>query len=182
MNAFRSCKTAIALACTLVSISQASFAADSASVEFGSGENTKMVRVGAQWKWEKAWWPSNGRHIGGYWDATLAQWRGNRYQNMPGSTQSITAIGLTPVFRFQNDSLLGFYAEAGIGVHLLSELYDNNDRQLSTKFQFGDHIAVGYVFKNSADVRLKVQHFSNGSIKKPNDGVNFAVIRLSFAF
>ena len=182
MNVLRTSTTALAVGCILVALSPASAAADSFSVEFGAGDKTKMVRLGAQWKWDSVWWRSNGTHIGGYWDLTVAHWRGNRFRNIPGNTQNITAIGMTPVFRFQNDSLKGFYAEAGIGAHLLSELYDNNDKQLSTRFQFGDHIGVGYVFANNADLSLKIQHFSNGSIKKPNDGVNFAAVRVSFPF
>jgi lipid A 3-O-deacylase len=182
MNVLRRGTAALAVGCILAALSPASVAADSLSVEFGAGDKTKMVRVGAQWKWDRTWWHSNGTHIGGYWDLTVAQWRGNRFRNIPGSTQNISAVGITPVFRLQNDSLKGLYAEAGIGAHLLSELYDNNDKQLSTRFQFGDHVGVGYVFSNNADLSLKIQHFSNGSIKKPNDGVNFAVVRLSFPF
>jgi len=63
---------------------------------------------------------------------------------------------------------------------LLSELYDNNDRKLSTAFQFGDHVGIGYVFQNNLDLGLKVQHFSNGSIKQPNQGINFGVVRVSY--
>src|SRR5690606_16134424 len=101
-----------ALATTLLLCSTPIAAAfDSASIEFGSGQHTKMVRLGMQWKWERQWWRSNGTHIGGYWDATLSQWRGNRFRNVPGATQNITAIGLTPVFRFQKDSGKGLYAE-----------------------------------------------------------------------
>lgn len=182
MNAIRASTTALVIGSLLTTLSPASLAADSISVEFGTGDKTKMVRLGAQWKWNSMWWNTNGTHIGGYWDLTAAHWRGNRFQNIPGNTQNITAVGITPVFRFQNNSLKGFYAEAGIGAHLLSELYDNNNKQLSTRFQFGDHIGIGYVFANNADVSLKIQHFSNGSIKKPNDGVNFAVVRVSYPF
>lgn len=158
------------------------YAQDSVSFEAGSGTRTKMVRLGTQWKWDKQWWQSNGTHIGGYWDLTLAQWRGNRFRNIPGNTQHITALGLTPVFRLQKDSLKGMYGEFGIGVHYLNDLYDNDGHQLSTRFQFGDHIGVGYVFANNLDLSLKIQHFSNGSIRKPNDGVDFAVIRVSYPF
>lgn len=171
-----------AVAALLTCITSASQAVDSVSLEFATGDNTKMARVGAQWKWDNQWWKSNGTHIGGYWDATLAQWRGNRFQNIPGNTQDITAIGITPVFRFQNDSQKGFYAEAAIGVHLLSELYDNGGRKLSTRFQFGDHLGFGYVFQNNLDLGLKIQHFSNGGIKKPNSGVDFAVVRIKYQF
>ena len=182
MTKRRTSTTALVLGYMLAALSPASHAVDSMSLEFGTGDQTKMVRLGAQWKWDKQWWRSNGTHIGGYWDLTLAQWRGDRFRNIPGNTQNITAIGITPVFRLQNDTMIGFYAEAGIGAHLLSELYNNDDKQLSTSFQFGDHIGIGFVFQNSADISLKIQHFSNGSIKKPNDGVNFAVFRVSYPF
>lgn len=182
MNVLRTGTAALAIGCLLAILSTPGMAADSASVEFGSGDKTKMVRLGAQWKWNSMWWRSNGTHISGYWDFTLAQWRGNRFQNIPGNTQHITSVGITPVFRWQKDSRRGFYLEAGIGAHLLSELYDNNDKQLSTNFQFGDHIGMGYVFANDADISLKIQHFSNASIKKPNDGVNFAVVRVTYPF
>lgn len=166
----------------LLCAAPAAFAFDSISFEAGGGEDVKMVRLGMQWKWERQWWRSNGTHVGGYWDASIAQWRGDRFRNIPGATQNITAIGITPVFRFQKDSGKGLYAEAGIGLNLLSDLYDNSGRQLSTRFEFGDHIAVGYVFNNNLDLKLKIQHFSNGSIKKPNDGVNFAILSASYPF
>lgn len=172
-------KTLVAIG-TLVVTHSSSYALDSVSIELGAGDHTKMMRIGTQWQWNKRWWQSNGTHIGGYWDLTLARWHGDRFKLVPGATQNLTAIGITPVFRFQSDSLKGFYGEAGIGAHLLSELYDNNGHQLSTAFQFGDHLGIGYVFQNKLDLGLKILHFSNGSIKKPNDGVNFMAIRLSY--
>lgn len=159
-----------------------SFAVDSTSVEFATGNKTQMARVGAQWNWANTWFQSNGTHLGGYWDLTAAQWRQNRFQNIPGNTKDIYDIGITPVFRFQSDSKLGFYGEAGIGAHYLTDLYDNNGRRFSTKFEFGDHIGVGYVFANKWELGLKVQHFSNGGIKQPNSGANFAVIKASYRF
>jgi lipid A 3-O-deacylase len=166
----------------LFGVHSVSHAADSTSFEFATGNKTQMARVGMQWKWENRWWQSNGTHIGGYWDLSLAQWRGTRAQGIPGNIQNITSFGITPVFRFQNDTLKGFYAEAGVGAHYLSDLYDNNDRKLSTRFEFGDHLGVGYVFRNNVDLGLKVQHFSNGGIKHPNNGVNFALVRLGYPF
>jgi lipid A 3-O-deacylase len=182
MNLRRFLGKLICCAITLIGLCSASHAANSASLEFGTGDRTKLVRVGVQWPWERQWWKSNGTHIGGYWDLTLAQWRCTRLQNQAGKPCSITAIGITPVFRLQKDSLTGIYGEAGIGLRHLFELYSNNDRQLSTNFQFGSHLGVGYVFENNLDLGMKIQHFSNGSIKKPNDGVNFLVVRMSYPF
>lgn len=154
----------------------------SASFEVAGGEKVRMVRVGIQGELPYRFLEGNGKHLGTYWDANLAYWRGSMHEGVPGRRQHITDIGFTPVLRYQNDSGRGWYAEGGIGVHLLSQLYDNNDKQLSTAFQFGDHIGTGYVFANGWDLGVKIQHFSNGSIKKPNDGVNFLVVKLARPF
>lgn len=154
---------------------------DGASFEYGSGTKTRMVRVGLQKDWETRFFESNGTHVGTYWDLTFAHWRGNQYRNIPGATQHLNDIGLTPVLRFQKDSKQGLYGEFGIGWHLLSELYDNNDFKLSTHFQFGDHVGIGYV-AGKWDLSAKVQHFSNGGYKKPNTGVNFIVLKAAYRF
>lgn len=156
--------------------------ADSASLEFGGGAKVQMVRVALQSQWERQWFKSNGSHLSGYWDLSLAQWRGNAYRNVPGEHQDITNVGFTPVLRWQADSRKGWYAEAGIGLNLLSKRYDNDDNRLSTHFQFGDHIGTGYVFGNLWDVGVKIQHFSNGGYKKPNSGVNFLVLKAARPF
>ena len=155
-------------------------AVDSTSFEAGSGNKTKMVRVGLQWHWDQQWWRSNGSHIGAYWEVNFAHWRAEQYQDIPDTRLRLNSIGITPVLRLQNDSLKGLYAEIGIGAHLLSAHYDNNGRQLSTRFQFGDHLGIGYVFQNQVELGLKAQHFSNAGIKKPNDGVNFLFIGVRY--
>ncbi|HEV7855409.1 MAG TPA: acyloxyacyl hydrolase [Herminiimonas sp.] len=160
----------------------ACFAVDGVSAEVGFGAKVGMARAGLQWDWDKQWFQSNGTYVGGYWDATLEQWQGTRYQGRSGANQNITTIGITPVFRYQNTSRKGFYAEAGVGIHLQSALYDNDGKQESTAFLFGDHLGVGYVFSNKMDLGLKLQHFSNGGIKEPNDGVNFVVLGLRYHF
>ena len=155
---------------------------DGMSLEAAGGPDVRMVRLGAQADWSKRWFEGNGRHLTGYWDLSLAQWRGSAYRGVRGDHQNITSIGFTPVFRYQADDHRGWYAEGGVGANVLSHVYDNGDKQLSTAFQFGDHVGVGYVFANQWDLGLKFQHFSNASIKKPNDGVNFMVVKLGRAF
>ena len=86
----------------------ADLGADSAAVEFGIGSKVQMFRVSAQKNWERSWFESNGTHLSGYWDANLAQWRGNAFQNVPGQHQNITVVNLTPVFRFERSDKLGF--------------------------------------------------------------------------
>jgi lipid A 3-O-deacylase len=185
MSSTKNIWKSVAAAAALM-VTQAGFAADtlvdSASFEFGTGSKVKMVRFGAQADWSKRWFESNGTHLSGYWDASLAQWRGTAYRNQPGQNQNITNVGFTPVLRFQRDDKKGWYVEGGIGLNLLSDLYDNDDNRLSTRFQFGDHIGAGYVFDNKWEIGAKIQHFSNGGYKKPNSGVNFLQVKASYHF
>ncbi|MBI3283500.1 MAG: acyloxyacyl hydrolase [Burkholderiales bacterium] len=175
-------KRAVISAAAILFLQGSAYAVDSASLEFATGNKTKMLRGGAQWNWDKQWFASNGSHLGGYWDATLAYWHGSAYQGIRDNSQNLVDVGLTPVFRLRNDSRKGLYAEAGIGLHMLSEIYDNNGRRFSTNFQFGDHIGAGYVLANGWDFSFKYQHYSNGGIRHPNPGINYAVLKATYMF
>jgi hypothetical protein len=175
------------LAATMAALtmSHAAFAADaldSASLEAGAGDHVQMVRFAVQKDWNVNWFQSNGRHLGGYWDANIAYWRGTAYQNNHDQNQYLWVVGITPVFRYQNDNKLGLYGEAGIGPSLFSRLYRNAGNRLSTAFEFADHIGVGYVLDNKWDVSARLQHYSNGGIKHPNSGVNWVVLRVARPF
>lgn len=150
------------------------------SVEAGRGDGTDMARVGVQWDWNRKWFPGQQWHLGGYWDLALGQWHRS---SPPGFNEDITEIGLTPVFRLQQNDGRGVYFEGAIGFHLLSRT-SLGDKRFSTKFQFGDHLGVGFRFgaKGEFDLGYRFQHLSNGSIKKPNNGIDFHQIRLQYRF
>lgn len=154
---------------------------DSISLEYGANSDQQLARVALQSDWKRRWRAKNGRHIGGYWDTNVAAWRLKAYENIPGQHKTIGVIGLTPVVRYQNDSGLGWYVEAGVGVTLLSTLYKNRDKEMSTAFQFADHVGVGYLTPRW-DIGLKLQHYSNASIKSPNAGANWLVLRAAYKF
>ena len=155
---------------------------DSVSVEVGGGRSVQKIRFGVQHDMNKRYFDSNGTHIGAYWDFSISQWRGNAYHNVQGQRQNLTVIGATPTFRFQRNDGTGFFGEIGIGYHLFSELYDNSDNRLSTAFQFGDHLGVGYAFPNRVEACFKLQHYSNASIKRLNSGANFLMFKVAAPF
>ena len=159
-------------------ISGEALAVDGVAVEAGSGEGTTMVRIAVQWDWDKRWLKGETWHLGGYWDLGLGRWWRDA---LPGQNDEITEIGLTPVFRFQQNDLKGAYVEGAVGFHLLSETRIG-DKSFSTSFQFGDQIGIGYRFgvKGAWDVAYHFQHLSNGGIKNPNNGINFNQIRLQY--
>ena len=160
-----------------------SFAVDSVSVEAGNGMGTDMMRAGVQWDWKKRWFDSGGWHLGGYWDASIGEWRGHA---QIGDNQKITDLGLTPVFRYERSRIWGIspYVEGAVGFHLISRTYINADRKFSTAYQFGDHVGAGFRFgqRLQYDLTYRYQHLSNGSIKEPNQGINFNQIRFAYHF
>jgi hypothetical protein len=173
---------AILLLALLGAASGASHAFDTFSAEYAHGNQTKSIRLGAQADWGVQWLRSQGAHVRGYWDVSLAQWHGSRFRDQPGRSQDVTLVGITPVLRWQANNGTGLYLEAGVGAHLLSDEYDNNRRQLSGHLQFGSHLGAGYLFGNGLDLGLNFRHFSNASIREPNDGVNFLGFRVAYAF
>jgi len=155
---------------------------DSVSTDFAAGTATQMVRIGVQSDWNKRWFESNGTHLSGYWDLSFGDWHGTRYKGVKGDNQNLTDIGLDPTFRFENDDKKGLYYEGAIGVHRLSKFYNNDGHRLSTLFEFGDHVGVGYVFRNHWEIGARIEHFSNGGYSEPNSGVNFFDVRASYHF
>ena len=168
----------------LMAVPSAAFAVDSISVEDGNGNATDMVRAGVQWDWQKRWFDNGDWHLGGFWDASIGEWRGHA---AIGGNQKVTDFGLTPVFRYQrNSSVFGIlpYVEGAIGFHLISPTYINSDRKFGSAFEFGDHVGAGFRFgsREQYDLTYRFQHLSNGGIKKPNQGINFNQIRFAYHF
>jgi hypothetical protein len=155
-------------------------AVDGMALEVGNGDGADMGRIAIQWDWNKRFFQGADWHVGTYWDLGLGQWRNNGF---PNRNKDITEIGLTPVFRLQRNGLEGPYAELGLGAHLQSAT-TIGDKTMSTAFQFGSHLGVGYRFgvKRAFDLSYRYQHLSNAGIKKPNDGINFNQIRLQYHF
>src|SRR5574337_47269 len=69
-----------------------------------------------------------------------------------------------------------WFVEGGIGATLFSHTHFA-DRAISTAFQFGDMVGVGYQLTPDLRVGLRLAHFSNADIKRPNPGLN--VLQLS---
>ncbi len=155
-------------------------AVDSIALEAGSGDSTDMARVALQWDMKQRWLGSGDWHLGSYWDLGLGYWQRNA---APGQNDDVAEIGLTPVLRFQQNSLRGLYVEGGLGIHLLSRS-QIGDKRLGTQVQFGSSIGMGVRFgdKGQYELSYRYQHLSNGSVKQPNNGINFNQIRFRHHF
>lgn len=158
-------------------------AVDGVSVEYGNGDAANMARVGALWNWDKQWLTEGDWLVTGFWEASLGSWRG---KSAIGNNQTITDVGVTPVFRLQQKNPVGFapYVEGAIGFHLITPTFIYVNRHFGSSFQFGDHLGVGMRFGDHQqfDLGYRYQHLSNGGIKKPNQGINFNQVRFTYHF
>lgn len=99
----------------------------------------------------------------------------NVWQNSDRHSDNITALTLSPMFRWQlTESATPIYLEAGIGGSYLDQT-SIGDRDLSTHFQFEDRVGVSWQFDPDSKQLLSLyfSHYSNADIEAPNDGVNF---------
>ena len=159
------------------------WAVDGVSIELGNGDQTDTGRVGIIWDWDEQWFTDGDWLVTGFWEASVGTWRG---KSPVGNNQTITDFGITPVFRFQQKNPSGFspYAEAAIGFHLISPDFIYANRKFGSAFQFGDHVGFGVRMgeHRQFDLGYRFQHLSNGSIKKPNQGINLNQVHFAYHF
>ena len=142
-------------------------ALDGVSGEVGTGDRgVSMARLGAHWRQPLRWLPQNVKL---HWELSVARW--------DAEPDAIYDLGVTPVFRYTRAER-GPYLEAAIGAHYLTGMSVHPEAPFSTRFQFGDHIGIGYR-GSRYDVGVRLQHLSNAGIRDPNPGVNFVILRIA---
>ena len=157
------------LAVGLAAFCPAALALQSVSLETGRGtRDVNLWRVGAQWAEHPHWLEQTRWSL--YWDLAVGGWQGD--------AGTVHDVGLTPVFRYAQ-ATRGPYLEGAVGFHLLSDSHITRRLNFSTRFQFGDHVGIGYRFE-TYDLSLRLQHLSNGGIANPNPGINFLVLRVQY--
>jgi hypothetical protein len=140
-------------------------------VEAGRGnDQTSVLRISALDYWRKPQSPAADWRLAGYWELSGAIW--------DNPDESSIDLAVTPVLRIERTRI---YAEAGIGLHLVSHRI-SAARVFSTIYQFGDHVGAGCRFGPGGryDLGLRIQHISNGGVRSPNPGINFLLVRLQY--
>ncbi len=117
-----------------------------------------------------------------YWDLFLSNWHAPALGSGPHDYAQIGAI-YTWRYRFAQGSS-PWFAEGGIGATVMDHVYRTPDRSFSTAFQFTEAIGIGRSFgeHGAHELALRLQHFSNAGIKKPNPGENFLRLRYTYHF
>lgn len=107
-------------------------------------------------------------------ELAVAYWRAAH-----GEPDSMWQLSATPMLRWWPSDI--FFVEAGVGATVLSKTHFA-DRDLSTAFQFGNHIGLGTVIDGRHRIGLRYSHFSNAGIKKPNPGLDLLTLTYTYRF
>lgn len=171
-------RLAILLALAPAAASAAGPAPDAVFLQAGIAEHAHAVSGGLSWDFGEHAILSVPFTVLG--EVSLGRWRSRPDGGAPAD--GFTDFGLTPVLRYRIGQS-GLFVEAGIGVHYIGPRYENGDKRFSTHWNFGDHLAVGGRFGegNRHELALRLQHFSNGGVRKPNPGEDFLQLRYAYS-
>jgi len=149
-------------------------------LQFGVADEVTAATVGAVWNLKV---DSLSQRWGVFLEASVSRWQSRGGQ--PSDSGALTQIALIPTLRYWfGPAGPSWFVEGGIGATVTSSVYRSSDTHFSTKFNFGDHLGLGFAFgpARKDEVALRVEHFSNAGIKEPNPGKNFLQLRYAHRF
>lgn len=134
----------------------------------------ETLRIGVRGNFPGALARSDVGYVSGYFEAAFLYWTLDEETAYGGTVGPIVA------YYFGNgSSTFRPYVGGGIGIAYVSETRIGT-RDLATHFQFEDRIGLG-VESRRLDAFLGVVHYSNASIKPPNDGLDAVMLTLAWS-
>jgi lipid A 3-O-deacylase len=153
--------------------------ADSLTLQSGTGNEVHVAGLG--WETPLAWGclGSDRPYAGLLF--RLDEWHGHRREG-----RDVADASVTPFLRYELGRPLAMpiYGELGIGAHLLSRTRIDYERRFSTAFQFGEFagLAMSFGDHRQYEIGARIQHVSNGGIKRPNDGLTYEMLFFNLHF
>mgnify|MGYP000070410195 CR=1 FL=1 len=145
-------------------------------VKYGQGDN--YSRTSLSYETPRFW----TYDLGGNWGRLDLVGEGSvSYWKADGSRQPshVWQLSAMPFLRWWVSER--FFIEGGVGVTAFSHTRFA-DETISTAFQFGDQIGVGFQMTQNSRLGLRYAHFSNASIKRPNPGLDVVELGYTYTF
>lgn len=159
------------LFCTALAHGQAPpAAAEHGGISLQAAADNHATRWGLNWE-SPTLWTARSPDGEGRWELQAelggAWWLAHSGRT-PAHDWQLSAI---PLLRYWPGAGSRLFYEGGIGATLFDHTrFAGND--LSTAFQFGDHLGVGYQLDRHQRISLRLSHYSNADIKRPNPGLS----------
>lgn len=152
--------------------------ADTGGVGLRAGFNSKFQRYELAWTSPSVW---THRFSGNWGRLDLVGELGAAYWHADGarSPSSVWQLNAIPLLRWTLQER--YYLEVGSGPTLFSRTRFA-DKTLSTAFQFGSHIGAGVMLSHSSSLGVRLSHFSNADIKKPNPGLDVIQVLYTYRY
>jgi lipid A 3-O-deacylase len=139
-----------------------------------SGSGVETYRLGLRSALSRAFFQSNVGYLSGYGEVAFLYWA-NGCETVYGG---VLAPGVAYYFGDESVAVRP-YIGGSIGVAHVSDTRIGR-RDLSTRFQFEDRIGIG-IRLSRLDVYVSYVHYSNASLKSPNDGMDTLLLTLAWS-
>ena len=147
------------------------------SFSLGIGQNkleNNVLRIAIQRNFGNILYENKYGYLSGFFDLSLSKW---------SYSDNVYGIAISPVFAYYfntNSKKIKPFIYGGIGATLISNI-STDKKDFSTHFQLEDRIGLGLQFE-SYELSLGYFHYSNGGIKKPNDGMDIFLLSITYKF
>jgi len=137
---------------------------------------SNVLGVGA--RWPQDWQALDGR-LGLALELSANAWSARREAGGRHGFLQLTAV---PVFRWRADAAGSpWFLEAGIGVSYHPRNYVVKSSRQETRWNFNDVLGIGRSF-GPHEAALRLSHFSNAGLSKPNPGDTSVSLRWSWRY
>lgn len=130
-----------------------------------TGEGGMTANVGLGMDWDRRWFETDTGYLGGYWHAGYTWWEGGR------KGDAAHTVSVSPVFVYTfNARNWRPFIEIGIGTALFSR-QSVGDKNLGSSAHFEDRFGAGLWIGERDRLVLRVIHYSNAGLSRPNPGI-----------
>lgn len=161
---------------SLIDVAHSGIGNHQVSLMAGKDTDIDTARFAYRLEAKKPFWQANRFVLLAGLEGSVGSWQAD--QKFPD--RSLTDIGVTPIFKLKKNERAPWYAEVGIGAHLLSNVRIK-DYTKSTQFQFGDQFGLGWE-NNQWRIGYKYLHISNANIETPNPSTDFHMIEMGYRY
>lgn len=147
-----------------------------------AADQARAAVLGVTWPWDHGGWQLGSGRLYGQWDGYGGSWSSRPDD---AARRNTWVLGLGPSLRWRGSAGRSpWFVEAGTSVHLSSGNYQSGSDRFSTRYNFASHMGLGRNFgaQRQHELSLRLQHTSNASLKTPNPGENFVLLRYAHAF